>query len=697
MAGSRKNPRLFSHIFWRVVPIAGLIMATFGYLAYASLERADMREVEDKLDEQSDHALDLILHPVQLLIAEAKDLAAHELVVSGFIDIGNRDTYLTPFFRSLRVHGPPGVEISLVDHHGRVIIANQAEPSVPSHWIASFQNKRTEIALTEDGVTITAPIIVGGQPEGVVILRYAQATLPVLFGLINYPLSTALIEKGGKVVFSSDENFAIAGTPLGEIDPETWLTVRQPLSGFDGITLIAAERTEDALKGVYEVRDILIATILGSLLMIIVTAGVAAFLASRETNRLGRMIRAIGGARDMHRRLEPTGPRELQELGKSFNTMLEILERETTSRAYFDSIVNSLSEVLLVSSLEGEILTANPAARRFLQQIGSPSENAFVNVMFAAKHFGVDSSPAAFVDWNSNVLTLEATYAIPHRETITVQWLRSILLDRTGTPMGIIFIGQDITERARIERLKNEFISTVNHELRTPLTSISGTLGLLKGGIAGKIPKKAQELIGIGLSNSDRLVHLINDLLDIQKIEAGGMEFRMKQVDLAEIAEASIKQNESLAIPRGIRFAFENMVGAAPLTADPDRLSQVMANFLSNAVKYSPENGVVTVTVMDSGDGPTVSVADDGPGIPEDFRERIFQRFAQADSSNTRKKGGTGLGLAIAQAIVLRHNGRIWYETETGKGTIFFFSVPAGIAMPAAARTEASPADTPPN
>ena len=428
----------------------------------------------------------------------------------------------------------------------------------------------------------------------------------------------------------------------------------------------------------------------GSILGLVCVAGMVAFLATREVNRVVDMIRGIGSADDMQSRVAVQGPAEMQALGESFNAMLERLQNETTSRTYIDSIINSLSEILLVVSLDGNIRTANPAGKAFLDRVGM-ADNAFVSVVFGSTDFGADDDPQAFLQWTTDVHMLEATYARPGGAPLTILWLKSILRDAGDNPTGLIFVGQDISERVRIERLKTEFISTVNHELRTPLTSIAGTLGLLKGGIAGDMPEKARGLIDIGHSNCQRLINLINDLLDIQKIESGGMEFRMVPTDLVPLVESAIVHNEAFAAQYGIRFAFENQAGRASVIADPDRLEQVMANLLSNAAKFSPEGGLVRVAVFEGNAGPVISVADEGPGIPRDFRSRIFERFAQADSSDTRQKGGSGLGLAIVKAIVTRHDGRIWFETEEGVGTTFFFSIPvSGIREPQTPATEKS-------
>ena len=151
----------------------------------------------------------------------------------------------------------------------------------------------------------------------------------------------------------------------------------------------------------------------------------------------------------------------------------------------------------------------------------------------------------------------------------------------------------------------------------------------------------------------------------------------MVPTDLVPLVESAIVHNEAFAAQYGIRFAFEKHAGRASVIADPDRLEQVMANLLSNAAKFSPAGGLVRIAVFEGNAGPVISVADEGPGIPRDFRGRIFERFAQADSSDTRQKGGSGLGLAIVKAIVTRHGGRVWFETEEGVGTTFFFSIPA--------------------
>lgn len=235
---------------------------------------------------------------------------------------------------------------------------------------------------------------------------------------------------------------------------------------------------------------------------------------------------------------------------------------------------------------------------------------------------------------------------------------------------------RDISDRKRIERLQSEFISTVSHELRTPLTSIRGALGLVAGGVTGELPKEAQEYIDIALSNSDRLVRLINDILDIEKMQSGSMEFRMRATELGGAIRAAIAANEAFASAHRVRLVLASNIPSGEVLVDPDRLTQVLTNLISNAAKFSPTEGVVELSVERSGAQLRVNIRDHGPGIPAEFRNRIFQRFAQADASSTRQKGGTGLGLSISKAIVERMHGQIGFEPAPGGGTVFFFEFP---------------------
>lgn len=238
-------------------------------------------------------------------------------------------------------------------------------------------------------------------------------------------------------------------------------------------------------------------------------------------------------------------------------------------------------------------------------------------------------------------------------------------------------IVRDLTERKRLERIKSEFVSTVSHELRTPLTSIRGAIGLVAGKYADALPKKAQEMLELAERNGERLTVLINDLLDLEKIESGRLELDFKPVDLVALARRACEDNEGYARRHDVRLRLAIEPVEACVHGDEHRLLQAFANLISNAVKYSPPAGEVEIAMTRRKEGFRVAVRDHGSGIPEEFRGRIFQRFAQADSSDTREKGGTGLGLSITKVIVEKHGGHIDYRSEPGTGTEFFFDLPA--------------------
>ena len=246
---------------------------------------------------------------------------------------------------------------------------------------------------------------------------------------------------------------------------------------------------------------------------------------------------------------------------------------------------------------------------------------------------------------------------------------------RQGAPLYVGMV-RDITERKRMDRMKSEFVSTVSHELRTPLTSISGALGLLAGGAMGSLPEQARTLIDIAHKNSQRLTHLINDLLDMEKIAAGKMHFDLQPHALIPVIEQALEANRAYGAERRVGFVLNHQASGIEVRVDSQRLMQVLSNLLSNAVKYSPEDGTVEIAVRQLDGRVRVEVSDHGPGIPAAFHSRIFQKFSQADSSDTRQKGGTGLGLAITRELVERMDGRIGFESVEGQGASFFFELP---------------------
>lgn len=250
------------------------------------------------------------------------------------------------------------------------------------------------------------------------------------------------------------------------------------------------------------------------------------------------------------------------------------------------------------------------------------------------------------------------------------------IINENGDKLGAVIAVHDVTAIKKTDRVKSEFVSVVSHELRTPLTSIRGSLGLLLSGMAGDLSGKPKKLLDIANNNCERLLLLINDILDIEKVQAGKMKFDLKAVDIKNLVTESITANKMYGDKFGVKIKLKKSTTEIKVFADPERLLQVLANLISNAVKFSPHGGEVILQIKCLDNKVRVSVTDRGSGIPIEFQSRIFQKFSQADSSPTRNKGGTGLGLSISKAIIEKFGGHLSFESKPNEGSIFYFDLP---------------------
>src|SRR2546425_7455992 len=285
-------------------------------------------------------------------------------------------------------------------------------------------------------------------------------------------------------------------------------------------------------------------------------------------------------------------------------------------------------------------------------------------------------------DWASLMTTRAPLAGVkvrnPRRDGIDVvcEWTVTPLVNADGQLLSVIAQGRDITAQLEAERMKKEFTSTLSHELRTPLTSIIGSLQLINAGVLGEIPKDVTELTEVAERNGQRLLDLINDILDIEKIESGKLKLMPEVIRVDELVREAILLNKGFGDRFKVRYQARGELLTREVTADRKRLLQVMTNLLSNAAKFSPEGEVVEISTEEAPAGLRVGVHDRGPGIPEAFRARIFGRFNQADSTTSRQKGGTGLGLAICKRLIEMMHGHIGFLDRDGGGTTFWFDLP---------------------
>lgn len=350
----------------------------------------------------------------------------------------------------------------------------------------------------------------------------------------------------------------------------------------------------------------------------------------------------------------------------------EHIRRQVEQRTLeLSAILENAAEGILIFDAQGQIERANPASSRLFGHATETLNQYRIGQLIPAMQRGNGDALAGQLGKplevggrhaNGQPLELEitlSTYELPGRR---------------------LYIGmlRDISARKQVERLKSEFISTVSHELRTPLTSIKGSLGLLAAGTVGELPAAAQQLVGIAQSNSERLVNLVNDILDIEKLEFGQVGIHLSRTDLRPLLREALAHNQGYADSFAVRLSLDDsaLPEQALVEVDGLRLQQVLSNLISNAVKFSTAQGQVEISAQVIEGNVQVQVLDHGPGIAEEFRTRIFQKFAQADGSDGRRRGGTGLGLSICKTLIERMHGQIGYNSVLGQGSTFYFTLP---------------------
>lgn len=263
--------------------------------------------------------------------------------------------------------------------------------------------------------------------------------------------------------------------------------------------------------------------------------------------------------------------------------------------------------------------------------------------------------------------------------TITCEWFVTPLIDTRGEVVSIVGLAEDISRHAELERMKNEFISTVNHELRTPLTSIMGTLSLLKEEVVGKLTPAQKKLLAIASDNSEQLQQLLGNMLDLESVGSNKMTLNLGDIGAQALLETAVIKAGSIVKHLHGRCEILPDADALALHVDNEKIVKVVAHLISNAAKFSPANSPITLAFEQRGGAVRLSVSDRGSGVPPDFRDRIFNKFAQADSADTRAIGGTGLGLAMCKAIAEQHGGSIGFHDREGGGSVFYLDLPVDV------------------
>ena len=481
--------------------------------------------------------------------------------------------------------------------------------------------------------------------------------------------------------------------------------------GFDaypglGWRVLVRQRTDEAFAPVDQVHQRLL--MVGAALAVVFSL-IGWLLARRITRPLHDLVdvaRGIEAGYAVRARTEGVYT-EGATLGRAFNSLIEQLQRNEAevrqlnvslerrvaertaaiedaldrlydSEARVQTLIETAQDPFVAMDFEGRITEWNTQAEKLFgwrrdEVLGEslahtvlPERYQAAFVKALARYHTTGEAPF------TNRL-LERT--VVNREGVEIPVEMKIGLVNTGGVQLFSAFVHDISKRKEVERLKNEFISTVSHELRTPLTSIYVSLSMLESGMAGELPPDVQNLMKISHQSCERLIRLINDVLDVEKLDSHQFSYDMKRQPLRPLVDAALRDVKAYAEEHGVRLVVMEE-SDAEVWADADRIVQVITNLLSNAAKFSPKGETVQVLLRTAEHRVHVSVVDHGPGIPAEFRSRVFERFAQADSSDRRQKGGTGLGLSICRHIITDHGGTIGFESEPGVRTEFHFSLP---------------------
>jgi PAS domain S-box-containing protein len=487
-------------------------------------------------------------------------------------------------------------------------------------------------------------------------------------GTVENPSRHQLIDEAArKHVAVSD---ALLVEFLGDV-----MTVTKPV--YLGDRLLGGVRLRYSWAGLAEDQAILARrTALVGAVFAVLGVLAAALLTEAVTRPLKEVIeatRAVSEGKQVPT-LQVRTADEVGELAAAFNEMTRRLRETTVSRDYLDRVLETMGECLIVTRQDGTIARANNAACALAGASEKELVGRHCGELFRAPE-GYSSLLHA-LNPDGSIQGLETELLASTGEEIPVLVSISAMDESPGNRRGYVIVAADISERLRIERQREEFVTMIHHEVRTPLTAVRGAIGLLDGGVAGDLGETGRELVANALRNSKRMERLVNDILVSRKLESGHMSFHLQEVELMPVVEQAIEATSAYGDQHDVQFDLDETAPGARVQVDPDRLIQVVTNVLSNAARFSKAGDVVKVGVSRHSGLLRVAVADSGPGISEKFRDQVFEPFARADEADWRHRSGTGLGMSISKAIIEELGGAISFDTEVGVGTIFYIDIP---------------------
>jgi PAS domain S-box-containing protein len=403
----------------------------------------------------------------------------------------------------------------------------------------------------------------------------------------------------------------------------------------------------------------------------------AAVLSKEKKHRIGKAVSDV-----FTQELEKRVNKSKEELNKKYAKFIEEKSRseEIALRKYkkvlsekksTEAVIRSIAEGLVVVNSEGKVIMMNPAAEKIL---GTSKEEGVGKEL--SEHLG-EEQMVSLIKGSPDQDKKEIELKTQTDETKKVlRASQAVVENENGQTVGMVSVLSDITKQKELDALKSKFVSNVSHELRTPLVAIDKSISLLLSKAAGSVSESQEEFLSIAKRNLTRLSTLINDLLDMSKLEAGKMRVNFEPSSMEEIINESVSGFNSWAESKSIAMIKKIQQSLPTVKADPQRIIQILNNLIGNAIKFTPNKGQIIVEAGLKDDKIKVVVQDTGPGIPKDDLDKIFDKFFQVSERSTGDVGGTGLGLSIAKEIVELHGGQIWAESDKGQGARFIFTLP---------------------
>ena len=448
---------IFPSTLLRVLPIAVLLLIGIWYGATLFAQVTIRKEVNERLSAEATHKADVTARNLETLLEATRALAANDLVVNGVIDTQERDTYLKPFFRSLRFPGPPNAQITMIDYQGRIIASNwrgSVNSSIP--WMNSAMFEREMVHLSDAGLRIHLPIMYSGLSEGSVTLEYGPQETAEIMGLTSEVTVGAVIEDTGRVLFSSNPEVAQVGAMDPGSDIAGWVQRRALVPGFPGLTVISAQREGAAFGPVRAMNRFLLMAMAADVLALVVGISLTARLVTTPISVLAGKVREIRVTEDLKTRVPVAGPGEVRDLATAFNNMAGELLTTTVSKDYVDSILNSMTECVVVVSPEGTIQTVNPAACRLLgylehELLGHPLGRIWPDAVAAQPSSSPNDNGSKTRPEELTTGSWETTYLSKEGRAIPVLSSRSYISDGHSQNLGMVCVAQDISELKRVE------------------------------------------------------------------------------------------------------------------------------------------------------------------------------------------------------------------------------------------------------